>query len=221
MVWLTLLSRLSWVQKLARPPKGAFSVEEQGSCVVKWARTTESYSWLALRLFNHLRGRTVKKLANGEPSPQGGSTGPGWKAACFDFWQNETSFIRDQYCHLPDDGSPLVLIYRYWSSTYRIDTFLGAFWSLRENCQALTSGTFAGSVTKLKRSSLVMDILADSRTFQNVGSTSSIATPTTATTTPNKTLHLVSMSSDDRHQMTPERFPEKLLCRMTSSMKDI
>ena len=50
---------------------------------------------------------------NGEPSPLGGSTGPGWKAAFYDFYraflfskQNESSCIRDQYCLLADDGSP-------------------------------------------------------------------------------------------------------------------
>ena len=53
--------------------------------------------------------------SDGEPSPLGGSTGPRWKAACFNFWhtiffkQNKTSFIEDQYCHLADYDSPLVL----------------------------------------------------------------------------------------------------------------
>ena len=45
----------------------------------------------------------------------GGGTGPGWKAVVLIFdvqifpKQNETSFIRDQYCHLADDGSPILI----------------------------------------------------------------------------------------------------------------
>ena len=35
---------------------------------------------------------------NGEPSPLGGSTGPGWKAACFDFWR--AFFFQNKTRHL-------------------------------------------------------------------------------------------------------------------------
>ena len=58
-------------------------------------------------------GRSLWFPSKGEPTPPGGSTGHRWKAAVLIFEgrffpkQNKTTFLRDQYCNLADDGSQL------------------------------------------------------------------------------------------------------------------
>ena len=71
------------------------------------------------------------------------------KSCCFDFWhvnffpkQNKTSFIRDQCCHLADDGSPLGSIrckhtafdggtYPRWKTPVLLETKKASLWSKR------------------------------------------------------------------------------------------
>ena len=77
-----------------------------------------SKAWIQIHFYEHFLEMLEHAIINGEPSPLGGSTGPGWKAFVviidvqYFFWKhNETSFIRDQYHNLADDGSPLIWFY--------------------------------------------------------------------------------------------------------------